>query len=234
MKLKNLLFVVFCALLISQTLYSGTSYVSGNDSSGNNLALAAMVTPASAQNWDFSLSYQNVYSTNALNYVTEQVNMQMTSEGDITYWNPVNNGAEARLTQKFSFTQPTSSAFLHMNYIYIANFGGGSYGSGSLWGSKNGSDWLQLVDAPTPSSIAAGYNYDGMLPESLMGNRDLWIQARLNTSGWNIMAQFLRYDVGWRTDNAFDLKVALAPEPSALSLLAVGFGGLALVRRRRS
>ena len=34
-------------------------------------------------------------------------------------------------------------------------------------------------------------------------------------------------------DYGFGLRVAMVPEPSALSLLAVGLGGLAVMRRRR-
>jgi len=156
--------------------------------------------------WDFVHSYKNVYSSNALDYVFDQQNIARVSEGGITYWSPAAGGQEARLTQKFVFNRPTASAFLHINYIYVASFSGA--GSGSLWASKDGNEWTQLVDAPTPS-FAAGYGFNDYLPKNLMGSNEIWIQARLQSSGWNIMAQFLRYDAAWRTDNAFDLKVRL-------------------------
>ena len=175
-------------------------------------ALAAMVTTAQAQSWDYIFSYQNVYSPNALNYVVEQVNIQRTSEGAITYWNPASDGAEARLTQRFLFPYPTAQAFLHMEYIYAANFGIAS-GSGSLWGSIDGTNWVVLVDVPTPAFDAGGA-YSTNLPNSLLGSTQLWIQARLQTTGWNILAQFLRYDMS-RTNNAFDLKVKYAAEPQS-------------------
>jgi uncharacterized repeat protein (TIGR02543 family) len=170
-------------------------------------ALTAMMTATQAQSWDWSYSYRTVNSTNALDHVVEQSNMKRTSEGNITYWNPTVNGQEARLTQKFVFPKPTVTAFLNIDYIYIANFSGTSYGSGSLWGSKNGVDWIQLLNAPRPDGIAEGYSYSTNLPTSLMGTTELWIQARLLTKGWNSMAQFLRYDTNARTNNAFDLKV---------------------------
>ena len=88
-----------------------------------------------ANAWDFEFGYRNVFSPGAMTYVVEQSNMTRTSEGNITYWNPAANGQEARLTQKFVFAQPTVDAFLNINYIYIANFGGGTYGSGELLGS---------------------------------------------------------------------------------------------------
>ena len=160
-----------------------------------------------ANAWDFEFGYRNVFSPGAMTYVVEQSNMTRTSEGNITYWNPAANGQEARLTQKFVFAQPTVDAFLNINYIYIANFGGGTYGSGELLGSKDGTNWIQLVNAPMPSIIAAGYGWSTNLPAALLGSRELWIQARMVSQGWNIMAQFLRYDSAGRTDNAFDLKV---------------------------
>jgi len=49
-----------------------------------------------------------------------------------------------------------------------------------------------LMDAPTPTGIDAGYSYDQRLPASVLGSSTIWIQARLQTSGWNIMAQFNR------------------------------------------
>ena len=168
---------------------------------------AAIVTAAQGQGWDYVFSYRNVYATNALDNVVEQSNMARKSEGNITYWSPVTNGSEARLTQKFVFPQPTESAFLNIDYIYIANFSSTSYGNGSLWGSKDGTNWIQLVNAPRPAGTALGYSYSTNLPASLMGSGQLWLQARLQTQGVNNMAQFLRYDASWRTNNCFDLKV---------------------------
>lgn len=170
-------------------------------------ALAAMMTEAQGQSWDFTFSYRNVFATNALDYVVEQGNITRTSEGNITYWNPINNGSEARLTQKFVFPKPTAEAFLNIDYIYIANFAAGTYGFGSLWGSKDGTNWIQLLNAPRPAVTAIGYSYSTNLPPALMGSGQLWIQSRLQSQGWNIMGQFLRYDVAFRTNNAFDLKV---------------------------
>jgi alpha-tubulin suppressor-like RCC1 family protein len=171
--------------------------------------------------WDFVHSYQNVYSTNALTYVTEQQNAARVSEGNITYWSPINNGVEAKVTQKFTFDRPIVAGFLNTDYIYIANFSGSSYGSGSLWGSTNGSDWLKLVDAPRPGIIAAGYGFNTNLPSPLLGSRELWIQARMVSQGWNIMAQYLRYDVAYRTNNAFDLKIRLAPADSVAPVISL-------------
>ena len=54
--------------------------------------------------------------------------------------------------------------------------------------------------------IAAGYSYSQNLPASLLGSKELWIQARLlSHQGAAFSAQFLRYDPNNRTNNCFDL-----------------------------
>ena len=53
-------------------------------------------------------------------------------------------------------------------------------------------------------------------------------------SGSGILAASLRFDYDPAYGNGLDgFRVASVPEPSALSLLAIGLGGLALVRRRK-
>lgn len=196
--------------------------------------LAAMVTTARGQ-WDFQFGYTNVFDANALNHVVEQVNIQRVDEGnwpgfDQSYWCPINNGVEARLTQKFTFDRPTASIFLK-DSLGSWNFGNGNYGSGSLWASKNGNDWVFLIDAPTPS-FDFGTNYNSYLPNSLVGASEIWIQARLNTSGWNILAQYDR-SADPSAGNRFELSANLVtvPEPTAALLILVG---VALVIKQRA
>lgn len=199
-------------------------------------ALAGLVTTACGQNWDFQFSYLNVFDPNALDHVVGQVNIQRVSEGYWpgflqSYWCPINNGVEARLTQQFTFAQPTASIFLH-DTLASFNFGGGEFGSGSLWASTNGRDWVWLMDAPTPSQQGYGYAYSANLPDSLLGASEIWIQARLQSSGWDIMAQYDRSSYP-SEGNRFELDANLVPipEPSAAVFMV---GGLALVLHRRA
>ena len=192
-----------------------------------------------ARAYDFQYGFWNVYSPNALDYVVGQVNLQRTSEGGnpasgVSYWNPIYNGQAASLTLEFTFPRPTASIFLY-SHIATYNFGGGNFGSGSLWGSTNGTAWVSLMNAPTPSGIDAGYFYQTNLPDSLTGVAEIWIQARLQTSGWNIMAQFSRQDTAANPNNIFELDANLvpAPEPSAVLLALAGFTLVAMQRLRR-
>ncbi|HOX55569.1 MAG TPA: hypothetical protein P5205_05795 [Candidatus Paceibacterota bacterium] len=187
-----------------------------------------------AQAYDFQYGFVDVFSPNALDHVVEQVNIQRRSEmpdpqNGISYWHPIANGTEAKLTLQFTFPRPTTEVYLHSG-IGAWNFGGGNFGSGSLWASKNGSDWVLLLDVPTPS-YEAGVHFDQNLPDSLIGESEIWIQARLNTSGQNFMAQFARQDTRYYNYNVFELDANLVtvPEPSAALLT---LGGLALLALR--
>ena len=161
-----------------------------------------------SQNWDWSHVYRTCYSENALDYVIEQTNVTRRTEGGgITYWCPINNNQESRITKKFNFTKNIGEAFLKVDYIYIANFSATQFGGGSLWASKDGNNWVEILDAPRPQAIASGYKYSNSIPASLLGTKELWIQVRMKSQGWNIMSQFLRYHQNERTDNSFELKV---------------------------
>ena len=105
---------------------------------GLSIAVACLSTTAQGQSWDFQYGFLDVYSPNALDYVVGQVNIQRSSEGNpengISYWNPIANGTEARLTLEFTFPRPTTEISLFSS-IGAWNFGGGNFGSGSLWAS---------------------------------------------------------------------------------------------------
>jgi hypothetical protein len=171
--------------------------------------LSLMALKAEAQTtWNFHYSYFDVLATNVLDYVVQQQNIEIVNEGDnISYWCPVNNGTEAILTQEFTFPQPTTQVFL-LASLSSFNFGSGEYGSGSLWGAIDGTNWVQLENAPTPSQSGYGYTYATNLPNSLIGSNQIWIQARLETTGWNIMAQFSRQN---NVTNAFELDANYGP-----------------------
>ena len=170
--------------------------------------------------WDFQYSYANIFAPNALNYVVGQQNIQRTDEGDgITYWNPISNGTPAFLTQKFTFSAPSTEIYLSTD-IASFNLGDGLSGSGSLWASTDGANWTQLLDAPTPASGGYGYNYTADLPSSLLGTDQIYIQARLETSGLNIAAQFNRED--GVNNPIFALNANVVPEPSSVCLLILG------------
>jgi hypothetical protein len=160
--------------------------------------------------WDFQFGYHDVFSQNALNYVVQEQNIQRSSENGnpsdgVSYWNPINNGVEATLTQEFTFPGTTTQIFLNDGSEPVYNFGGGNYGTQSVWASTDGINWVQLVNLPPPSNISNDYFYDQDLPASLLGSDQIWIQDRMETWGWDIMAQYLRADTSANPNDVFDL-----------------------------
>ena len=189
--------------------------------------------------WDFQFGYLDVFSPNALNYVVQEQNIQTTSEGGnpadgVSYWNPINNGTPATFTQEFTFPGQTTAISLFAT-IATYNFGGSEFGSGSLWASTDDVNWVLLENAPTPPYPGYSYGwastYDAELPSSLLGANQIYIQTQLNTSGFNIMAQFGRQDTS--VDNGLgyldganifelDANYTTVPENSTMSLSGIG------------
>lgn len=203
----------------------------------SSLALACSLSCGAIAQSSFNYGFFDVYSSNALDYVVGQNNIEQSGEAGtpgVSGWNPINNGQEASITYEFTFAQPTTSISLYATLASF-NFGGGEFGSGSLWASTDGENWTLLMDAPTPAypgyEYGLGYTFDANLPTSLIGTTDIWIQAQLDTSGWDILSQFSRQDTaanngtGYNNGgNIFELDATLAPvpEPSSAMLAVIG------------
>ena len=98
-------------------------------------------------------------------------------------------GKEARVTYKYSFKGTTKRAWLDA-ILWSYNFGEARFGKGSIWASKDGEKWIQIIDAPTPDGKDAPYHVREHLPQAVLGGQELWIQTRMQTEGLNILSQF--------------------------------------------
>ena len=67
--------------------------------------------------WDWEFSYDRVSNAKSVTYVVEQTNARRFCEGTIDYWCPTDNGAEARISQLFAFTNTIQRARLSAQYI---------------------------------------------------------------------------------------------------------------------
>jgi hypothetical protein len=185
----------------------------------------------------FEYRMLNVFEANAMDHVTELVNVTPYDEGLVKYWKPIASGLEARVTMNFSFPEPTTEVFLEA-HLSMYNFGGGNFSSGSLWGSKNGTDWLQILDVPVADGILRNGDISETLPADFLGSKELWIEARMLSSGSTIMAQFVRHD-DRDPRPAFQLLADYAAPTSVPdsggtgTAMLMGFGSLALVQLRR-
>ena len=177
------------------------------------LAVANIVSCAFCQDWDFTYSYREPFSANSDQYVFASQGLSKQSEGNVRYFRPNVNGVEGTITYKFQFQRTIQAAHLATS-ISTYSFSGDRFGSGSIWGSNNGTDWIRLLDAPKPvGKIDQYYKYDAAIPPELLGGSTIYIQARLLSSGWNIMAQFSRIDISWEPDDVFRFYVK-HPKPA--------------------
>ena len=73
------------------------------------------------------------------------------------------------------------------------------------------------------------------ITEYVNGGNDIWVKG--GSAGDTELAASKYYqghNPSQEESGALGFRVAMVPEPSALSLLAIGLGGLAMMRRRRS
>ena len=103
------------------------------------------------------------------------------------------------------------------------NFCGGLSPYGTMGQNGNAAEWIE-------EKLGGGYNSSGE------GGGYMWLKGgSWTSSSWELSSsgQNARFSVDGLYSDGFRV-AAIISEPSALSLLAVGLGGLAMMRRRRS
>ncbi|MBK8976126.1 MAG: hypothetical protein IPM29_09375 [Planctomycetes bacterium] len=174
------------------------------------LALIASAVPLLAQSsWDFEHSFRTVFDQHADDYLVHTANVQKVQENSlISFWTPVATGSQAVVRYRFAFPGDTTAVNL-LAKCSVWNYTLG-VGEASIWGSIDGQSWALLLDIPTPvGRIDGGGTYDGPLPASLTGAREIWIECRmLRRSGTYPYggAQFCRMDVSSGLQEIFALR----------------------------
>jgi hypothetical protein len=174
------------------------------------LMLAGLIPALNAQDWDWEYRLDSMFQTNASDYIAELANARRFSEGAIEYWCAAEGYKQARITQRFAFTNVIAQAHLELNSLYAANFSKDIHGQASLWASPDGLTWSRLLNIPRPTIPTVSLSYAGLLPPSLTGGRELWIQARLLSHDWKNAAQFLRRDRNQPAKALLSLQIQLA------------------------
>lgn len=175
-----------------------------------------------AQQNGFQYALKSVLEPDAEKYVVSKTNIRTFHERfkpHHSYWAAAVNDIPASMTFRFSLEKPLISARLYTNII-VANFNNNkSYGTGtgrgSLWCSRDGKNWLLLIDAVPPEVVAVkGYDYYKNLPSELRGSKEIWLQIRLLATGMKdstySSAQFARKDYSDPKSTVFELRVKYA------------------------
>lgn len=155
-------------------------------------------------------------------------------------------GAGEEITLNFTTLAPSSGKFFTTGWAGISLYTGGSNGSerifiGSVggspnWGIQGGAlSGTQIFSTITSAAADVSFQY-----AYNTGNWSLSVgsESLSGTAAANLAFNTLR--IGGDFNNLANINVdslsasiTTVPEPSALSLIAVGLGGLAMIRRRR-
>jgi hypothetical protein len=142
---------------------------------------------------NFRFSFVKVYDEGADTYLhNTYVAQKITHSNGATAWRPSLTTASSHITYKFSFPGNTSSAY---SKITTTNwkFNTDNRGHSSAWVSQDGSSWTNLFSNPVPEtegSTPQTMTFDDLLPSTVLGAKDLYIQIRLWSAGTTNNAQF--------------------------------------------
>jgi len=207
------------------------------------LALVVCVAPVAAGAIpDFEYSYGHPQTPQTDGYIVSTSNAVLYSEGPVRVWKPnVGNTTFANTTPgeviyHFPFAAPTASIDLWMNMpTFTWSY---SRGHNFLWGSTDGSSWVQLAELPPPA-FGTGRDLGAVdVPEELLGANDFWLRVHMYSYGPSASrggaltntAQLSRYDVNLQ-NTSFRMSASFVPEPGTLALTMTGLAVLGAARR---
>ena len=152
--------------------------------------IEGLTVPPSATHDNFYFGFSHIKELGASDYLLNSVGIKEYSEWQsppLTYFGPSANGNESTLTYKFQFSGSIISAKARIN-LSVWNFNApGAFGSGqgsaSAWASADGQEWVNLINLPVPQTFSSGQTFEDMLPESVLGTKEIYLQIRMEVSG---------------------------------------------------
>lgn len=207
-------------VLLSGLLVAGALFLSSCAPSGKSPVVAQ------PKGWDWQYSYGHPGGQDGKRYLFSVDNAEVVFEDPVYYWKPalgaVKQGERPGvIVYRFGWERPLADARL---FIYLPTFHWAySKGHNKLFGSRDGIDWIDLLDVQPPEF--GGVNngtYDQQLPEWLLGGNELWLKVQLDSYGPKAhqypvaanTAQLNRYQKG-STADTFRLEVNFAPSTSS-------------------
>jgi len=177
-----------------QQIYSDTNTNTSDTSTTNT------------QDYNFSYSYSDPYESGADDYIVNVSNAILYTEGTVRAWkqdigsNSFESATPGVITYHFDFEKLVSEAqlFISTSTFYWSYSQGHSF----IYGSLDGSNWVQLVEAVPPAFGEANTQRVQSLPANLLGGQSLWFKVELYSYGdraaeggvWTNTAQHSRHD----------------------------------------
>lgn len=165
---------------------SGSDAITTPDAS----EVEGLTVPPSVSHDNFYFGFSHIKEEGASDFLLNSVGIKEYSEWQsppLTYFGPSANGNESILTYKFEFSGDVVSARARVN-LGVWNFNApGAFGSGqgtaSAWASTDGQAWVNLINLPVPQTFSSGQTFEDMLPESVLGTKEIYLQIRMEVSG---------------------------------------------------
>ena len=164
---------------------------------------------------NFTYSYNTVFDSNATNYVIAQDGLTRLRGVETSFYKPTVAGQPGTLIMKFPFAASIQKAHL-LASLSSFNFGLDLKGTGTLFGSKDGTNWITLLNAPPPpfaqpdDRLGTNRFYDADLPEGILHGKDLWLRVLLQSDNIDNLAQFSRSS----GERIFELNVQFEKVPT--------------------
>lgn len=146
--------------------------------------------PESIEQLNFRHALFHLNQNDANDFLVEQIDIHKYSEWQsppLTYFGPTHNDREGKLTYKYSVEGRITSAKVKIkldtwNFNAGGAFGNGS-GEASAWASKDGANWINLIDIQTLQKLSESETFNDYLPENLLGENDIYLQVRMKVKG---------------------------------------------------
>ena len=165
-------------------------YTSAPTNTPNANEVDNLSVPESIEQLNFRHALFHLNQNDANDYLVEQIDIHKYSEWQsppLTYFGPTHNDTEGKLTYKYSVEGRITSAKVKIkldtwNFNAGGAFGNGS-GEASAWASKDGTNWINLIDIQTPQKLSESKTFNDYLPENLLGENDIYLQVRMKVKG---------------------------------------------------
>ncbi|MDC0368416.1 hypothetical protein OAN13_01855 [Opitutales bacterium] len=176
---------------------------------------------------NFFHGYRYIYDYGADDYVHEVENITAYISGNHYHYGSSSGDKLSKLTYKYIFQENLVSAKVkfRLSAAYLDGPFSRGKGTSSAWASKDGLNWVELLNVPEPSipEDRVYVTFEENLPESLTGGKNLYLQFRMQFSGFDdYKSAYASFSSASQTsnENIFYLDAKLAKQENSEILSA--------------